>query len=65
MKNYLFNLCNQDWGALYPWTASVILLQGRVAETGYPVWLSIMILTLISGIGFVLTFFHFKKEDLK
>lgn len=58
-------LCNQDWGALYPWTASVLLLKGRVEATGYPVWLSITILILVSGIGFVLTFLHFKKEDLK
>ena len=58
-------LCNQDWGALYPWTASVLLLKGRIEETGYPVWLSISILFLVSVIGFVLTFLHFKKEDLK
>ena len=58
-------LCNQEWGALYPWTASVLLLQGRVEGTGYPVWLSITILIFVSGIGFMLTFLHFKKEDLK
>ena len=55
----------EAWGALYPWTASVLLLQGRVEGTGYPVWLSITILIFVSGIGFMLTFLHFKKEDLK
>ena len=58
-------LCNQEWGALYPWVASVLLLQRRVEETGYPVWLSITILILVSGIGIIMTFLHFKKEDLK
>ena len=58
-------LSNQKWGALYPWTASVLLLDGRVESTGYPVWLSITIILLVSGIGFVMTFLYFKKEDLK
>lgn len=58
-------LCNQNWGALYPWTASVLILQGRVESTGYPIWLSITILMLVSGMGFLFTFLYFKKEDLK
>ena len=58
-------LSNQKWGALYPWTASVLLLDGRVESTGYPVWLSITIILLVSGIGFLLTFLYFRKEDLK
>ena len=58
-------LCNQKWGALYPWTASVLLLDGRVESTGYPVWLSVTIILLVSGIGFLLTFLYFRREDLK
>lgn len=58
-------LSNQRWGALYPWTASVLLLQRRVEATGYPVFLSITIMILVSVLGFLLTFLHFKKEDLK
>lgn len=58
-------LCNQKWGALYPWTASVLLLGGSVESTGYPVWLSVTIILLVSGIGFLLTFLYFRKEDLK
>lgn len=58
-------LCNQNWGALYPWTASVLLLQGKVESTGYPIWLSITIMMLVSGMGFAFTFLYFKREDLK
>lgn len=58
-------LCNQKWGALYPWTASVLLLKGRIESTDYPIWLSITIIMLISLIGFLFTFIHFEKEDLK
>ncbi len=58
-------LSNQKWGALYPWTAGVLLLDGRVESTGYPVWLSIVIILLVSGIGFLLPFIRFIKEDLK
>ena len=58
-------LCNQNWGALYPWTASVLLIQGKVEHTGYPIWLSITIIMVVSVLGFLFTFLHFKKEDVK
>ena len=58
-------LCNQKWGALYPWTASVLLLKRKIVSTGYPVWLSMAIILVVSGVGFLLTFSYFKKEDLK
>ena len=58
-------LSNQKWGALYPWTASVLLLDGRIESTGYPVWLSMTIILLVSGIGFMMTFLYFMNEDLK
>ena len=58
-------LSNQKWGALYPWTASVLLLDARIESPGYPVWLSMTIILLVSGIGFMMTFLYFKNEDLK
>lgn len=58
-------LSNQTWGALYPWTATYFLVQGKVPSTGYPLLLSVVIILLVSAIGFFMTFHHFKKEDLK
>lgn len=58
-------LSNQAWGALYPWTATYFLVQGKVPSTGYPLLLSVVIILLVSAIGFFMTFHHFKKEDLK
>ncbi|MEG0835911.1 MAG: ABC transporter permease [Christensenellaceae bacterium] len=58
-------LSNQEWGALYPWTATYFLVQGKIPSTGYPTWLPVAIIILVSAIGFFMTFHHFKKEDLK
>lgn len=58
-------LSNQEWGALYPWTATYFLVQGKIQSTGYPLLLSVAIILLVSAIGFFMTFHHFKKEDLK
>ena len=58
-------LSNQEWGALYPWTATYFLVQGKLQSTGYPTLLSVSIIILVSAVGFLMTFHHFKKEDLK
>lgn len=58
-------LSNQDLGALYPYTAIYFLIEGKIATTGYPIILSVVIIMLISIIGFLLTFLYFKREDLK
>lgn len=58
-------LCNQDFGALYPWTVTYFLIKGRIESTGYPISLAIAIIILVSVIGFYTTFHYFKKEDLK
>lgn len=58
-------LCNQDFGALYPWTATYFLISGKIETTGYPVLLSIVSITILSISGFVATFYYFYKEDLK
>ena len=58
-------LSNQDMGALYPWTATFFIVNERIQNTGYPMFLSIGLITFVSVMGFLLTFFHFKKEDLK
>lgn len=58
-------LSNQELGALYPWTATFFLIDGRIESTGYPLALAIGIIILVSVIGFFMTFRHFQKEDLK
>jgi len=58
-------LCNQNIGALYPWTATFFLLEGKTESTGYPILLSIGIIIFVSVIGSCATFHYFKKEDLK
>ncbi len=58
-------LSNQEWGVLYPWAATYFLVQGKTESTGYPIWLSVVIIIIVSAVGFIMTFHHFKKEDLK
>lgn len=58
-------LCNQKWGALYPWTATFFLMDGRVEKAGYPVVLSALIVLVTSLAGFILSFVYFDKEDVK
>src|SRR5699024_7215120 len=56
---------NREWGSLYPWTAIYFLVQGKLQSTGYPTLLSVSIIILVSAVCFLMTFHHFKKEDLK
>lgn len=58
-------LSNQEFGALYPWTATFFLINGKMQSTGYPTSLGIAIIALVSATGFFMTFNQFKKEDLK
>lgn len=58
-------LSNQEIGALYPWTATFFLMGGKIESTGYPIPLAVGIIVLVSAIGFLTTFHHFNKEDLK
>lgn len=58
-------LSNQNAGALYPWTATLFLVKGKLAGTGYPVWLAISSIALISILGFAATFIYFQKEDIQ
>lgn len=58
-------LSNQELGALYPWTATIFLIEGKTESTGYGIPLSVFIIILVSFIGFFATFNNFKKEDLK
>ncbi|MFP3156506.1 ABC transporter permease [Lachnospiraceae bacterium ZAX-1] len=58
-------LANQELGAIYPWTATFFLVQGKIESIGYPTVLSVGVILLLSAVGFFMTYHHFKKEDLK
>ena len=58
-------LCNQKIGALYPWTASFFLINGRIQSTAYPISMALGIIGLVSFIGFYSTFRYFYREDIK
>src|SRR5699024_9626754 len=52
-------------GSVVSVTATYFLVQGKLQSTGYPTLLSVSIIILVSAVGFLMTFHHFKKEDLK
>jgi len=58
-------LCNQEIGAIYPWVSTYFLIKGKLMETGYPVWLSIFLIFIVTAVGYYATFKYFVKEDLK
>jgi bacitracin transport system permease protein len=58
-------LSNQDIGALYPWTATLFLVEGKMESIGYPILLAVSIIVLISILGGTMTIHYFNKEDLR
>lgn len=58
-------ISNREWGALYPWTATFFLVQGKIENTGYLTAISVATILLLSAVGFFMTFHYFQKEDLK
>ncbi|WP_409200436.1 ABC transporter permease [Methanobrevibacter sp. DSM 116169] len=57
-------LTNESIGALFPWTASFLLINGRLSETGYSELLVISIIGFISIFGFIASILYFQKEDI-
>src|SRR5699024_7220837 len=58
-------LSNIECESLYLWRASYFLVQGKLQSIVYPTLLSVSIIILVSAVGFLMTFHHFKKEYLK
>jgi len=58
-------LTNEALGALFPWTATFLFVDGRMAQTGYPYPLSIGLIALVSILGFLASVVYFKREDVK
>ncbi|MEA4973759.1 hypothetical protein SDC9_95535 [bioreactor metagenome] len=58
-------LSNETIGALFPWTAVSMFMNGKIAESGYPLWVSVLIVVFIAVVGFALSMIYFNKEDVK
>lgn len=57
-------LSNQNMGALYPWTAVYFWVGGKLEQTGYPVWLSAVLILAVSLTGFAAAVIYFEQEDV-
>jgi len=58
-------LSNEALGALYPWTASLMLIRGEITQTGYPYLLVITLIAVVSIFGFLASIIYFQREDIK
>lgn len=58
-------LANEALGALYPWTATLLLINGKLAGTGYPTVLPVSLTALVSILGFFTSAVYFQKEDIQ
>lgn len=57
-------LSNEALGAYYPWTASLLLVNGKLADTGCPYWIAAVLIALVSVLGFAAAIIYFQKEDI-
>ncbi len=58
-------LANEALGALYPWTATLLLLNGKLTGTDYPTILPVSLIALVSILGFFASAIYFQKEDIQ
>lgn len=58
-------LANEALGALYPWTATLLLLNGKLTGTDYPTILPVGLIALVSILGFFASAIYFQKEDIQ
>jgi bacitracin transport system permease protein len=58
-------LTNEALGALYPWTASYLLVHGSIAQTGYSYALAAGLVAFVSILGFLASVVYFQQEDIK
>lgn len=56
---------NQNVGALYPWTSSFLIVEGRIQATGFSILTAALIIGAVFIAGSLATFVHFKNEDIK
>ena len=58
-------LSNESLGALFPWTATFLMVSERFADTGYSFGLSAGLIILVSVLGFGISGWYFVNEDVK
>jgi bacitracin transport system permease protein len=58
-------LSNEPLGALFPWTATYLLVSDCLAATGYTFGLSVGLIILVSVLGFIVSSWYFVNEDIK
>jgi bacitracin transport system permease protein len=58
-------LSNEALGALFPWTATLLLINGKITGIGYLNTFAISLIALVSILGFLASVIYFQKEDIK
>ena len=58
-------LSNEPLGALFPWTATFLMVSDRFTATGYSFGLSAGLIILVSVLGFAFSGWYFVHEDVK
>jgi bacitracin transport system permease protein len=56
---------SESLAALFPWAASYLLVRGEIAQTGYPLYLVIGLIAVVSIFGFAVSIIYFQREDIK
>lgn len=57
-------LSNSPIAGFYPWSASYLLVLGRLSSQGYPEEISIFIILIICLSGIIASLFRFKKDEV-
>jgi bacitracin transport system permease protein len=55
---------NENWGALFPWSASYLIVSGEWKQYGYPFEISLIPIITIAVIGFAVSVIYFRNEDI-
>lgn len=57
-------LSGSQIAGFYPWTATYLLLTGRLAQSGCPVFLGMLIILSVCVVGIYISILRFEKEDI-
>ncbi len=58
-------LINEALGVWFLWTATVLLVDSRIMQAGYPPLLAIGLTAPVSILEFLASIIYFKREDVK
>ncbi|MEK8127996.1 ABC transporter permease [Paenibacillus filicis] len=57
-------LVNKEYKALFPWTAVHVIASGEGAAQ-YPLYVSVVVVLVVSAIGFLASIFYFRRMDIE